>query len=207
MSFDFFQNKSNFTRERLEMTKIENIKKKLDDIWTFAKFQLMKSQNTQQRFANRHRENLSEYQVENQIWLSIKNIKIERENKDLNHKIIDSFKILRVFESTCQLKLSSSMKIYNTFHTSLLRSATTNSLLEQISSETSLVIIDDKEKRELDDILNTRLSVGLGCPKETRPIPTNWVGLGGPRPPNDRDKNLWPNSIPIDDSISISSAK
>ncbi len=50
------------------------------------------------------------------------------------------------------------MKIHDIFHISLLRKAAINSLIEQIQSSSSSIIIekDDEEKFEMNDILNNR---------------------------------------------------
>jgi hypothetical protein len=50
------------------------------------------------------------------------------------------------------------MKIHDTFHTSLLRLAATDSLTEQIQSPPPSVITenDEEEEYEIDDILDSR---------------------------------------------------
>jgi hypothetical protein len=49
-----------------------------------------------------------------------------------------------------------STSIHDTFHTSLLRFAVTNFLTEQIQSSSSSIVINEEEKYEVDDILNSR---------------------------------------------------
>jgi predicted metal-dependent hydrolase len=58
----------------------------------------------------------------------------------------------------CQLDLSQSMKIHDTFHISLLRKAAINSLTEQIQLSSLSIVIDyqNEEEYEIDDILNSR---------------------------------------------------
>ncbi len=57
----------------------------------------------------------------------------------------------------CQLNLSQSMKIHDTFHISLLRFAATNFLTEQIQSSSFSIIVEDEEKEyEINDILDNR---------------------------------------------------
>ncbi len=70
--------------------------------------------------------------------------------------MIESFKIKKMMKDACQLELSQSMKIHDTFHIFLLRSASIDSLIEQIQSSSSSVIVDEKEKYEINDILNNR---------------------------------------------------
>jgi hypothetical protein len=128
----------------------------MKNIWDFIKKKLINAQNTQKRYANRKKSLASEYQSEDMIWLSIKNIKIERSFRKLNHKWIKSFKIKRLSKDACQLKLSSSMKIHDTFHIALLRFAATDSLIDQIQSSSSSIIVNDEEEYEMNDILNSR---------------------------------------------------
>jgi predicted metal-dependent hydrolase len=48
------------------------------------------------------------------------------------------------------------MKIHDTFHISLLRKTAIDSLIEQIQSSASSIMIDEEEKYEIDDILDSR---------------------------------------------------
>jgi hypothetical protein len=70
--------------------------------------------------------------------------------------MIESFKIKKMMKNACQLKLSQSMKIHDTFHIFLLRFASIDSLIEQIQSSSSSIIVDEEEKYEINDILNNR---------------------------------------------------
>ncbi len=60
--------------------------------------------------------------------------------------------------NACQLNLSQSMKIHDTFHIFLLRKVAIDSLTEQIQSSSLSIVIDDQneEEYEIDDILNSR---------------------------------------------------
>jgi hypothetical protein len=49
------------------------------------------------------------------------------------------------------------MKIHDTFHTSLLRSVATDSLIDQMqSSSSSIIVKDEDEEYEMNDILDSR---------------------------------------------------
>ncbi len=74
----------------------------------------------------------------------------------MNYKMIDFYKITKVLKNACELNLLSSIKIHNTFHISLLRSASTNSLTNQIQSSSSSIIVNEEEEYEMNDILNSR---------------------------------------------------
>jgi hypothetical protein len=65
--------------------------------------------------------------------------------------------IKKLSKDACQLNLSSSMKIHDTFHILLLRFAATDLLTEKIQSSSSSIIVEDEEKNnEINDILNSR---------------------------------------------------
>ncbi len=119
-------------KERMLTQKAAIIAKKMKNIWDFTKKKLANAQNAQKKHVDRKKKFSSEYKLEDKIWLFIKNIKIKRSFKKLDHKWIDSYIVKKVLKEVYQLNLSQSMKIHDTFHTLLLRSAVTNSLIEQI---------------------------------------------------------------------------
>ncbi len=120
----------NTIKERIFIKKASDITKKMRNIWKFIKEKLINAQKSQKRHVDKSRNLSSEYKVEDMIWLFIKNVKIERSSRKLNHKMIKSYKIKKILKDVCQLYLSSSMKIHDTFHTFLLRSTSTNSLID-----------------------------------------------------------------------------
>jgi hypothetical protein len=79
-------------RERVLTKKTIIITEKMKNIWDFIKKKLVNAQEMQKKHANRHKTISSAYKIEDMIWLFIKNIKIERSFKKLDHKWIDSFK-------------------------------------------------------------------------------------------------------------------
>ncbi len=159
MSFDSLQRETNdrlSAKKRILTQKAVIIIDKMKNIWDFIKKKLAITQEMQKKYADKHRTFSSEYELEDMIWLFIKNIKIERSFRKLNHKWIESYKIKKLLKNTCQLNLSSSMKIHDTFHISLLRFAATDSLTDQIQSSPFSIVIDDEEEYEINDILNSR---------------------------------------------------
>ncbi len=160
MSFDSLNIDTNdrlSDRERILTQKTATIIEKMRDIWNFIKKKLTNAQEMQKKHADKHRTFSSEYQLEDMIWLFIKNINTERSFRKLNHKWIDFYKIKKIMTNVCQLNLSQSMKIHDTFHISLLRSAATDFLTEQIQSSPFSIIVEDEEKEyEINDILDSR---------------------------------------------------
>jgi hypothetical protein len=155
MSFDSISNEE-FVRERIQDQKASNIIDKMKNIWYFIKQKLANSQNAQKKHADRKKNSSSEYKLNDMIWLFIKNIKIERSFRKLNHKWIESYKVKKALKDVCQLDLSASMKIHDTFHISLLRSALSDSFIEQIQSSSLSIVMNDEKEYEMNDILNNR---------------------------------------------------
>ncbi len=104
---------------------------------------------------------MSDYQIEDQVWLFIKNIQIDRSFKKLDHKMLELFRILKKRDNSYKLQLSIEMNIHSIFHISLLRKDFENSLSRQIIASSSLVVIDDEEKFDVKDIIDSRLTERL----------------------------------------------
>ena len=62
------------------------------------------------------------------VFLSIKNIVIDKSYKKLNDKMLDSFKIILIIDFFYKLKLPEIIRIYNVFHLKLLNLIVINSL-------------------------------------------------------------------------------
>ena len=81
--------------------------------------EIAQSQKKQAEAVDRDRKEV-EYKVRDEVWLSTKNLKTERPSKKLDHKMIGPYKVKQLVKLSCQLDLSTSMKIHNVFHPSLL---------------------------------------------------------------------------------------
>ena len=68
--------------------------------------------------------------------------------------MFDSFKIIFVIDSFYKLKLSEIIKIYNVFHFKLLSLVVINSLFNQKNLFFKIIIIKNKKKWVIEDILN-----------------------------------------------------
>ena len=119
MSFDPVDLSKESIRERLANTKAWSIASDMEEVWNFVRNKMAWSQERQAEAADQHRKSV-EYKVGNSVWLLTKNIKTERPSKKLDHKMVGPFQIKALVGSSCQLELSTSMKIHDVFHPSLL---------------------------------------------------------------------------------------
>ncbi len=72
--------------------------------------------------------------------------------------MLESFKILKQRRCSYKLDLSDDMNLHSVFHTSLLRKNFEDSLSEQIISSSSSIMIDDEQKFDVEDIIDSRLT-------------------------------------------------
>jgi hypothetical protein len=158
MSFDSVQFEENTAKEQIHRFKEKNIVFTMKNIWKFAKKRMKKNQQSQIIYANRHKISASDYQVKNQVWLSTRNIQIDRSFRKFDHKMLESFKILKKRNNSYKLELSIEMNIHSMFHISLLRKDFENSLSKQIIASSSFVVIDDEKKFDVKDIIDSRLT-------------------------------------------------
>ena len=105
---------------------------------------------------NKHRWDII-YKINDQIWLSFRNVKITRSCKNLKDKQLDLYSIIVKVETFYHLCLSTSMKhIHSMFSSKLLQSYSEDSLSEQHSESLKSITIKDNEHWKIDDILNFR---------------------------------------------------
>jgi hypothetical protein len=157
MSFDQVEFDENTARNRISRIKEREIVFIMKNIWKFAKKHMKKSQQNQTTYVNRHRTSISDYEVENQVWLFIRNIQIDRSFRKLDHKMIKSFKIVEKRDNSYKLDLSNEMNIHSIFHISLLRKNSQDFLSNQIIFSSSSIIIDDEKEYDVKNIIDSRL--------------------------------------------------
>ncbi len=71
--------------------------------------------------------------------------------------MLESFKILEKREESYKLDLSDEINIHSVFHISLLRKNLDDSLSRQIMLSSSSIMIDDEQKYDVEDIVDSRV--------------------------------------------------
>ena len=103
------------------------------------------------------------YKVGNKVWLNLKNVRISRLLKKLDHKNT-KFTIIKVI-SSYSYRLSTPPKIYNVFYTTLLRPAINNPFPSQAmyNNQPLPLIIRGEEEYRVKVILDKRVKrIGRG---------------------------------------------
>ena len=157
MSFDSDTTNYEIIRQRIEAKKIDNIITWMSELLIFNYQQLKKIKQITETQMNKHKQDVI-YEVDDQVWLVFKNIKITRSCKDLKDKQLDLYSITVKVEIFYRLQLSRSMKhIHSVFSSKYLRFSLNNSLSKQHSKLSKLMIIKKNEKHwKVNNILNFR---------------------------------------------------
>ena len=90
------------------------------------------------------------------VFLNSKNIVINKSFKKLNDKMFDSFKVIFIIDFFYKLKLSKIIKIYNVFYFKFLNLVAINSLFNQKNLSFKTIIVKDKKKWIIEDILDLK---------------------------------------------------
>src|SRR5579871_2735205 len=135
----------------------EQVVKKLIDARNWAEAAIAVAQQTQEQYANRHRQPAPQFQVGDKVWLNLKNFKTDRPNKKLDWRHA-KYTVTRVINSHAY-ELNVPSKKHNRFHVSLIRPAATNPLPSQQQDETqppAIITEDGDTELEVEEILRAR---------------------------------------------------
>ena len=151
------------------------------------------AQQQQEEYANRHRNPAPRYQVEDKVWLDLRNIKTNRPCKKLDAKNA-KFTITECIGSHAY-RLNTPPGIDNVFHTYLLRPAHDDPFPSQKRTDwqpPALTADNDDEEWLVEEILRERtVKVGRG---ERRELLVKWTGYARP---------TWEPASALDDTIAL----
>ncbi len=155
MSFDSDIIEYESTRERLQITRVEDIFNHMNKTLIFAREALIKTREQMMNQINKHRKKIN-YKIKSKMFLNEQNIVTARSFKKLNDKMLNSFQITESVDSFYKLKLSETMRIHNVFHSELLHSVVDDSLFDQKNESSKSIVINNENEWEIDDILNSQ---------------------------------------------------
>ncbi len=156
ISFDSDTIDYKITHEWIEVRKADDIVIQMKELLNFNHQQLKKTKLIIKAQINKHKWNVI-YKIDDQIWLSFRNVKITRSCKNLKDKQLDFYLIIVKVKTFYHFYLSTSMKhMHSMFSSKLLWSYSEDFLSEQHSESLRLITIKDDKHWEIDDILNFR---------------------------------------------------
>ncbi|XP_040901651.1 uncharacterized protein LOC121186853 [Toxotes jaculatrix] len=113
-------------------------------VWRETRAALLRTQERNQRIADRHRISAPEYVPGQKVWLSAKNITLKTESKKLAPRFIGPFEIDRLVNPvTVRLKLPQSMKVHPTFHVSQIKPVSSSPLCPPAEPPPPPRLVDD----------------------------------------------------------------
>ncbi|KAI1001697.1 hypothetical protein K3495_g6500 [Podosphaera aphanis] len=122
LSFDWTApKKPEDARLRLARGEAEEIVRKMKQAWEWVRARMEKAQQKKQRDINPHRRE-PDFKIGDKVWLSTKNLALDRPSSKLGHQNIGPFKIVSSKGWSYELDLPPSLgSIHNVFHSKLLR--------------------------------------------------------------------------------------
>ena len=156
MSFDFMDLSANFTKEKIANSTATLIANCMEELWDFMQEKMTKLQAKQVVAANCHCKKSPAYKIDDMVWFSTRNIKINRPSKKLDHKMISPYKVKELVGSSYRLELLHTIKIHNIFYPNLLQKAANNLLSGQRNNLPPLTVVDNKKEWEVDNILDAK---------------------------------------------------
>ena len=135
---DFQKRKNKFLANEFveKMTTINEVLKK----------QMVFAQTSYESFVNRHKQNVPNYTVNDEVWFDTRNMQTKRPSKKLFDKFDGPFPITKILSPhVYKFELPRDWTIHPIFHTNFLRPGSTDPLLGQLTPP-PVLIIDEKTK-------------------------------------------------------------
>lgn len=159
MSFSPDSTSYSSTRERLLVTKAEDITKRMDEMLQYGRTQLVDAQAKMKTQIDKSRTDIA-FNIGDKVWVSSKDIQTTRPSQTLEDKMFGPYKIVKKVGTSYRLELPSSMKRTNSFHACKMHLDPDDPLLGQHIPPPRPVEVDGEDEWELDDILASRRYYG-----------------------------------------------
>ena len=161
--------------QKKQKTESTSMAIKLADIQEWLKPKMTYEQERQAEYANALRPTAPRFIPGNKVWLSSEHIITKRPSRELDHKRLGPFEVLKAVGNLAyELILPPTMKINPVLHVSLLENAATDPLPGQHIEPPPPVIVDSEETWEVEEILDFRLHYRRGQYK------VKWIGFEEP---------------------------
>ena len=146
-------------RRKKDKVLVNEFVEKMTTINEVFKKQMVFDQTSYENFANKHKQNVFNYTVNDEVWLDTRNMKTKRPSKKLSDKFDGPFLITKIINPHAyKLELPRDWIIHPVFHTNLFRPGSTDPLPSQLAPP-PVPIIDEKSQDtwEVTRILNSKM--------------------------------------------------
>jgi hypothetical protein len=167
-------------RQELAQGEAKDLIQKMEQAWEWVRDNLREAQEKKQRDVNPHRRE-PDFKPGDKVWLSTKNLHLDRPSRKLGHQMIGPFPIKSQQGWSYELELPASMKVHNVFHAKLLRKDPDNPVPGQIPPLPEPISISGEDEWVVDSIRACKLRYGKLLYR------ANWLGA-------DEDPEYYPAS-------------
>jgi transposase InsO family protein len=155
-SWDWNSPKATNPREQLNYEEATTLADRMHSVWDWAKENMQKAQEKMQKSVNQHRRPI-DWQVGDKVYLSTKNLKINRPSRKLSEQWTGPFEVLEQVGHSYRLKLPPGSNIHDVFAPDVLSKDPNNPLPGQANPNPPAVIVEGEQEWEVQEVLASRL--------------------------------------------------
>jgi transposase InsO family protein len=137
----------------------KEVARNLADLHQYLRHEIAKSNDRYKKFADRHRLPAPNYSINDQVWLSTKNLRTTRPSRKLSERRLGPLRIIKIVSpQAVQLELPTALRnIHPVFHVSLLEPAKQDDIPGRQHEPPPPVEIEDELEWEVETILDSRI--------------------------------------------------
>ena len=121
--------RSSTAEEQLNRNQAQQMTVWIQEIWNFTQAFMKKVQIKQKKQADKHWQKI-DFSIENKIWISMKNWKINWFSKKLDSQTANFYRITEKIKHSYQMNFSNSIKMHLIFSSDKLQKTARNSLIK-----------------------------------------------------------------------------
>ena len=157
-SFDWTPIEGSLPRdERVSRQQAQDMARRMEQIWTAVGNQIKKTQDQQKKQADRRCRPV-DFDVGDQVWLSLRHYQTDRPNKKLDSQMAGPFPIHERVGNSYRLELPETIKIHPVFSPDKLRRAANDPLPGQVVEPPEPIVVGNEQEWEVEEVLASHIN-------------------------------------------------